>query len=67
MAEAGRALCVLLPNPCLSRDMQSRVPRDTVRRLLEISSISMFILESFVYIKNRRKIEKGLGFLRASV
>jgi len=58
MAEAGRALCVRLPSPCLSRDIQSRVPRDTARRLLEISSISMFILESFVYIKNPRKIEQ---------
>jgi len=38
MAEAGRALCVPLHNHCPSRDTQSRVPRDTARRLLGISS-----------------------------
>jgi len=37
MAEAGRALCVPVPNPCPSTDSRSRVPRDTARQLLEIS------------------------------
>ena len=36
MAEVGRDLCVPLPNPCPSRDTQSRVPRATSRWSWEI-------------------------------
>jgi len=48
MAEAGRALCVPPPNPCPGRDTQSRVPRDTARRLLDISSEEIHSLEAAV-------------------
>ena len=48
MAEVGRDLCVPLPNPCPSRDTQSRVPRATARQLLEISKEEICSLQAAV-------------------